>query len=91
MITYMRILTEKLDEFHMGVDDLRAIDGYAKPFNLVLSAREWGKTTCFELLKIFATWMKTGKKSIRQPWTSCTALPPTAKSFWNQFQVEVSR
>ena len=39
------ILTEKLDEFHFGVNDLR----------------EWGKSTGMWLFKIYSSWAKTGK------------------------------
>ena len=50
----------------MTLDDLhynfREIDGYQKPFNFVISARECGKTTA-AWLKIYSNWKK-GKR----PW-----------------------
>lgn len=63
----MRILSEKLDDNHMGLNDLRAIDSYAKPFNLIISAREWGKSTNFWLRKVFWPWTKDGR-----PWIYLT-------------------
>ena len=62
-----RILYEKLDPYHMGLNDIRAIDGYAKPFNFIMSAREWGKSTAFWLYRIFASWLSNGK-----PWIYLT-------------------
>ena len=63
----MRILYEKLDDMHMTREDIRAIDGYGKPFNFLMSAREWGKSTALWLLKSFAAWL-----SNRRPWIYLT-------------------
>lgn len=63
----MRIKTELLDDMHFGANDIRAIDGYNKPFNFVMSAREWGKSTGMWLFKIFAGWIKD-----KRPWIYLT-------------------
>lgn len=44
-----------LDNLHY---DYREIDGYNKPFNFVLSARELGKTSMFWLKKVYFQWLK---------------------------------
>lgn len=58
------ILSDKLDDYHFGQNDLRAIDGYNKPFNFIMSAREWGKSTGAWLYKVYQTWAKTGRPFI---------------------------
>lgn len=63
----MRICYEKLDDMHLTREDIRAIDGYAKPFNFFMSARELGKSTGLWLLKIFASWL-----SNKKPWIYLT-------------------
>ena len=45
----------ELDNLHYNY---REIDGYNKPFNFVLSARELGKTSMFWLTKIYNGWKK---------------------------------
>ena len=59
----MRILYEKLDDMHVTREDIRAIDGYAKPFNVFLSPRELGKSTGMWLLKVFSSWLAN-----KRPW-----------------------
>ena len=63
----MRILTEKMDDLHMSREDFRAIDGYGKPFNVFISAREWGKSTGSWIWKIFSAWLANGR-----PWIYLT-------------------
>ena len=53
----------ELDNLHYN---FRQIDGYQKPFNFVLSARECGKTTS-AWIKIYSNWKKTKK-----PWVYLT-------------------
>ena len=50
----------KFDNIHYSY---RAIDGYNKPFNFVLSPRELGKTTTMWYEKIYLGWKKD-----RKPW-----------------------
>lgn len=50
----------KFDDLHYS---FREIDGYNKPFNFVISARELGKTTTAWLQKVYMNWKKTKK-----PW-----------------------
>lgn len=50
----------ELDNLHYS---FREIDGYNKPFNFVLSARELGKTSRFWYLKVYREWLKDKK-----PW-----------------------
>lgn len=50
----------ELDNLHY---DFREIDGYNKPFNFILSARELGKTSMFWLKKIYLQWKKDNR-----PW-----------------------
>lgn len=45
----------KLDNIHYS---FKSIDGYDKPFNFVISAREDGKTTMFDVQKIYKAWKK---------------------------------
>ena len=63
----MRILYEKLDDMHMTREDIRTMDGYAKPFNCFMSARELGKSTTIWLLKVFSSWMNN-----KRPWIYLT-------------------
>ena len=51
---------KELDNLHY---DFRAIDGYNKPFNFILSPRELGKTSMFWIKKAYRPW-KINKK----PW-----------------------
>ena len=50
----------KLDNLHY---DFRRIDGYNKPFNIIISPREAGKTSMAWLKKVYLPWTKTHK-----PW-----------------------
>ena len=50
----------KMDNIHYN---FREIDGYQKPFNFVMSAREPGKTTNLWVTKIYGHWKKEHK-----PW-----------------------
>ena len=50
----------ELDNLHY---DFRAIDGYNKPFNFILSPRELGKTSMCWLKKIYLKWRQDKK-----PW-----------------------
>ena len=50
----------ELDNLHY---DYREIDGYNKPFNFIMSAREPGKTSMFWLKKVYLKW-KVDKKPI---------------------------
>lgn len=50
----------EMDALHYN---FRTIDGYNKPFNFVMSARECGKTTS-AWLKFYNQWKKTGKPII---------------------------
>ena len=50
----------KFDNIHYS---FRAIDGYNKPFNFVLSPRELGKTTTMWYEKIYLGWKKD-----KRPW-----------------------
>ena len=54
----------ELDNLHY---DLREIDGYNKPFNIVISAREPGKTVALWFKKIFRIWVKDNR-----PWIYLT-------------------
>lgn len=49
------------DNLHI---DFREIDGYNKPFNFVISARESGKTTYTILKKIYKKWKEEGRTSL---------------------------
>ena len=51
---------KELDNLHY---DFRAIDGYNKPFNFIMSPRELGKTTMFWLKKAYLKW-----KENKKPW-----------------------
>ncbi len=51
---------KELDNLHY---DFRQIDGYNKPFNIIISPRELGKTTMAWVKKIYRPWMKNHK-----PW-----------------------
>lgn len=50
----------KMDNIHFN---FREIDGYQKPFNFVMSAREPGKTTSLWTTKIYGKWKENHK-----PW-----------------------
>lgn len=50
----------ELDNLHYS---FRTIDGYNKPFNIIVSPREAGKTTIFWITKVYRPWLKTKK-----PW-----------------------
>ena len=52
---------------HFGLNDIRALDGFNKPFNFVMSAREWGKSTGMWLYKIFSGWARD-----KRPWIYLT-------------------
>lgn len=49
------------DNLHI---DFREIDGYNKPFNFVISARESGKTTYVILKKIYKKWKEEGRTTL---------------------------
>lgn len=53
-------MKRELDNIHY---DFREIDGYNKPFNIIISPREPGKTTMAWNQKVYRPWMKTHK-----PW-----------------------
>ena len=53
-------MRRELDNLHY---DFREIDGYNKPFNIVISPREPGKTTMAWNQKVYRPWQKTHK-----PW-----------------------
>ena len=53
-------MRKELDNLHY---DFREIDGYNKPFNIVISPREPGKTTMAWNQKVYRPWQKTHK-----PW-----------------------
>ena len=53
-------MKRELDNLHY---DFREIDGYNKPFNIIISPRELGKTTMAWVKKIYRPWMKNHK-----PW-----------------------
>lgn len=44
--------------------DFREIDGYNKPINCFMSAREDGKSTAFWIKKIYKPWKKTGQTAL---------------------------
>ena len=50
----------QLDNLHY---DFRKIDGYNKPFNIIISPREAGKTSMAWLKKVYLPWKRTHK-----PW-----------------------
>lgn len=50
----------KLDNLHYS---FREIDGYNKPFNFIMSARELGKTSMCWFLKVYCGWKKD-----KRPW-----------------------
>ena len=52
---------ERLDDLHYS---FRKIDGYNKPFNFVISARECGKTTSAWVTKVYSSWRRTRKPFI---------------------------
>ena len=54
----------QLDNIHYTFRD---IDGYDKPFNFIMGAREVGKSAMFWMTKIYPRWKKTGK-----PWIILT-------------------
>lgn len=45
----------KIDSIHYSFN---AIDGLDKPFNLIISPREPGKTTVFHISKVYNAWLK---------------------------------
>lgn len=51
---------KRLDNLHYS---FRAIDGYNKPFNFILSPRELGKTTIMWFTKVYKPWKKN-----HRPW-----------------------
>ena len=51
---------KELDNLHY---DFREIDGYNKPFNIIISPREAGKTTIAWVRKVYRPWLKNHK-----PW-----------------------
>ena len=51
---------KELDNLHY---DFREIDGYNKPFNIIISPREAGKTTAAWVKKVYRPWIKSHK-----PW-----------------------
>ena len=53
-------MKKELDNIHY---DFREIDGYNKPFNIIISPREAGKTTIAWVKKVYRPWQKTHK-----PW-----------------------
>ena len=57
---YNKCMVE-LDNLHYS---FRNIDGYDKPYNFVISAREPGKSTMFILTKSYFQWKKTGATTL---------------------------
>ena len=57
-------MKHELDNLHY---DFRQIDGYNKPFNIIISPRELGKTTMAWVKKIYRPWQKNFK-----PWLYLT-------------------
>ena len=53
-------MLEKLDNIHYS---FRTIDGYNKPFNIIISSRDAGKTTILWVKKVYDNWKKNHK-----PW-----------------------
>ena len=53
-------MIEKLDNIHYS---FRNIDGYNKPFNIIISSRDAGKTTTLWVKKVYDNWKKNHK-----PW-----------------------
>lgn len=53
-------MAKEWDNIHYS---FRAIDGYNKPFNFIMSPREPGKTTAMWFIKIYKNWKKT-----KRPW-----------------------
>ena len=62
-IIFYNISMKELDNLHY---DFRAIDGYNKPFNFILSPRELGKTSMFWIKKAYRIW-----KENKKPWIYC--------------------
>ena len=54
-------MAEKFENYYA---DFREIDGYNKPINLFMSAREDGKSTAFWMKKIYKPWKKTGQTAL---------------------------
>lgn len=52
---------KKLDQLHFNFNK---IDGYNKPFNMIVSPREDGKTTSAIIQKVYSYFKKTGNPSI---------------------------
>ena len=57
-------MRQELDNLHY---DFRQIDGYNKPFNIIISPRELGKTTMAWVKKVYRPWQKNHK-----PWLYLT-------------------
>lgn len=53
-------MIEQLDNIHYS---FRTIDGYNKPFNIIISSRDAGKTTILWVRKVYDNWKKNHK-----PW-----------------------